>query len=376
MTVKMRFGWSWNGFDPYLLVTTVVLMGFGAVAVWSADGGGPLTLANLGVRQALYGALGLGLMLAVASIDYRVFASFAWPIYGVGVILLALVLVPGIGVTIAGSQRWFDLGFTTVQPAEFVKVTTTIGLAAFVAARREVMREPGNFVLSLLIVAAPLALVFEEPDLGSSLAFGVIWLSIMAIAKTRPFYFGLLAVAAPLALVAAWEFLLDDYQHRRFLVFLQPESDPLGEAFNIIQAKISIGTGGWFGNGSLGGTQSQLNLLAVRTSDFIFAHAASMFGFVGTFALITAFVILLWRCLHVVEVARDSFGQYLAVAVTGVIFFQAFVNIGMNLGLLPVTGITLPFVSSGLSSVWAFLFSQGIMQSILIHQRGLAFDPR
>jgi rod shape determining protein RodA len=283
--------------------------------------------------------------------------------------------VPGVGVVIAGSRRWFDLGFTTIQPSEFAKDATMVGLAAFVASRGERMREPGNFLLSMLIAAAPFALVFEEPDLGTSLVYGVIWAATLAVARTRGRYFVALAAAAPAVLALAWAFLLDDYQHRRFMVFLNPEADPLGDAFNVIQAEIAIGSGGLFGNGSLGGTQSQLGLLAVRTSDFVFAHAASMFGFVGMVALLASFAILLWRCLGVVEIARDEFGRCLAMAATAVVFFQAFVNIGMNVGLLPVTGITLPYVSSGVSSAWAFLIAQGILQSIRLHHRKLAFQP-
>ncbi|MEJ7901017.1 MAG: FtsW/RodA/SpoVE family cell cycle protein [Thermomicrobiales bacterium] len=365
----------WRDFDLFLLLTTFVMIGFSSVAVWSAAGTGPLTFSNAGVKQAIFGLLGIFLMLLIACIDYRFFASLAWPIYAGGLVLLALVLVPGVGQVIAGSRRWFDFGFTTVQPSEFVKVTTLIALAAFVASRGEAMREPGNFALSLLIVAVPFMLVFEQPDLGTSLVYGIIWASIMALARTHKRYFVLLAIATPFVLIGAWVKLLDEYQHRRFLIFLDPDADQLGEAFNIIQARISIGAGGFFGAGLAGGTQSQQNLLSVRTSDFIFAHASGMFGFIGMLALFSSFVILIWRSLRVVELARDDFGRCIAAAVTGVILFQAFVNIGMNLGLMPVTGITLPFVSSGLSSVWTFLIAQGILQSILMRRRKLGFQP-
>jgi rod shape determining protein RodA len=370
-----RLGRGWKDFDLYILITTVVLMGFGAVTIYSADGGGALTLANLGVRQAMYGSLGLAVMFIVASVDYRILGSLAWPIYGVSVLALMLVLVPGIGTEIAGSRRWFDLGFTTVQPSEVAKIATVLALASFVASRGPVMREFGNFAISILIVVVPMALVFRQPDLGSSLVFGVIWLSIMALAQTRKRYWLALISTTPVVVLVAWNFLLADYQKRRWTVFLNPEADARGDGFNLIQARISIGSGGWRGFGIEGGTQSQLGLLKVRESDFIFAHASGMFGFIGMLALMLAFAILLWRCLHVSEVARDSLGQALAIGITGIIFFQAFVNIGMNIGLMPVTGITLPFVSSGLSSLWVFLIAEGILQSILIRQRKLAFQP-
>jgi rod shape determining protein RodA len=286
-----------------------------------------------------------------------------------------LVLVPGIGTEIAGARRWFDLGFTTIQPSEFAKVTTVLALAAFVASRGPAMREVGNFVISLLIVLVPMALVFRQPDLGTSLVYGVIWVSIMTVTQTQKRYWFALLATVPAIVLVAWNFLLADYQKRRWTIFLNPEADARGDGFNLIQARISIGSGGLTGFGIEGGTQSQLGLLKVRESDFIFAHASGMFGFIGMLALMLAFAILLWRCLHVSEVARDALGQSFAVGITGVIFFQAFVNIGMNIGLMPVTGITLPFVSSGLSSLWTFLIAEGILQSILIRQRKLAFQP-
>lgn len=369
------FSHRWKDFDLYMLVTTIVLMGFGAVTIWSAAGGGALRLANLGVRQAMYGVLGLGLMMLVANVDYRYFSSFAWPTYGLSLMLLVLVLVPGVGVAIGGAQRWFDLGFTTIQPSEFAKLGTAIALAAFIATRGAAMKKFGNFVISLLIVVAPMALVFKQPDLGTSLVYGIVWVAMMLVASTRKIYLGIIALSIPPALLFAWEFLLQDYHRQRWLIFLNPQADPSGDGFNIIQARISIGSGGWFGSGLQGGTQSQLNLLKVRESDFIFAHASGMFGFVGMLALFASFAILLWRCLIVVEVARDSFGQCLALGVSGILFFQAFVNIGMNVGLMPVTGITLPFVSSGLSSLWTFLIAEGILQSILMRHRKLAFQP-
>ena len=370
-----RLGRRWKDFDFYILFTTIVLMGFSAVTIYSADGGGALVPSNLGVRQVLYGSLGLVVMLVVASVDYRILGSLAWAAYGVAMVSLLLVLVPGIGVEIAGSRRWFDLGFTTVQPSEFAKIATLLALSAFVASRGADMRELGNFVVSILIVLVPMVLIFRQPDLGSSLVFGVIWVAIMALAQTKKRYWVAIAASTPVVIFIAWQFLLADYQRRRWTVFLNPEADARGDGFNLIQARISIGSGGLRGFGIEGGTQSQLGLLKVRESDFIFAHASGMFGFIGMLALMLMFAILLWRCLHVSEVARDRLGQSLAIGITGMLFFQAFVNIGMNIGLMPVTGITLPFVSSGLSSLWTFLIAEGILQSILIRQRKLAFQP-
>ncbi len=371
---SLAIGGRWRDFDPYLLITTLVLMGFGVVAIWSSVGGGSLTPGNLGVKQAAFGLVGLVGMAIVANIDYRFYASFAWAIYAVGVGLLVLILF--FGTIIAGSQRWFVVGPLSIQPSEFGKLAVIIALAAFVSSRGEAMRDLGNFVVSLLIVAVPMVLVFRQPDLGTTIVYGAIWASIMLFSRTRKRYFVAVALLALPAFLAAWELdILHDYQKERLLISYDPYADPTGEGFNIIQAWISIGSGGWFGDGLQGGSQSQLGLLGVRESDFIFAHASGMFGFLGMLALFASYLILLWRCLRVVETARDGFGQCLAVGITGVLFVQAFVNIGMNVGLLPVTGITLPFVSSGSSALWTFLFAEGILQSILMRHRKLAFQP-
>jgi rod shape determining protein RodA len=183
----------------------------------------------------------------------------------------------------------------------------------------------------------------------------------------------LLAMALPFAAWFAWTFVLEGYQKTRVLLSYYPDRAPQDGGFQIIQARISIGAGGLTGSGLAGGTQSQLDLLSVRESDFIFAHASSMFGFIGMIGLLLAQVILLWRCIKVAEISRDSFGQVLAVGISGLIFFQAFLNIGMNVGLMPVAGITLPFVSSGVSSLWTFMIMLGILQSIRLHHRRLDF---
>lgn len=362
-------------FDLFMLSTTIVLMGFGAVAIWSASGSASVAVSNPGVRQALFGVVGLALSFVAASIDYRFFASAAWIIYGIGLALLALVLVPGIGSEVQGGRRWLDLRLFDVQPSEIVKLTTMIALAAFISSRGSAMKEFGNFVLSLLIVAIPMVLIAAEPDFDSALMFGVIWASMMILARTRTLYLVALAALAPAVAGLTYVFLLHEFHRNRIKVFLGLIEDPLGLSYQAEQAEISIGSGGWFGFGLAGGSQSRLDLLGVRTTDFVFAHASAMFGFVGMLALFACFVILLWRCLRVVELARDDFGRCFAIGVTGALCFQAFINIGMNLGLLPVAGIPLPFVSVGVSTLWTFLLAEGILQSILIRHRKLAFQP-
>jgi rod shape determining protein RodA len=196
----------------------------------------------------------------------------------------------------------------------------------------------------------------------------------MFVSRPRFAYIVALVAAAPLILFLTYTFFLREFHRVRIQAFLGLVEDPLGVSYQPMQAKISIGSGGMFGFGLSGGALSQLDLLGVRTSDFVFAHASSMFGFVGMVALLACFVILLLRVLRVAEISSDTFGQCMAAGIAAVLFFQAIVNIGMNLGLLPVAGIPLPFVSLGVSSLWTFLIAEGILQSILMHHRKLAFQ--
>ncbi len=363
----------WQEFDAILFITMLVLMAFGAVTIWSAVGLPSVTTMNLGTAQVLYGLIGVGLMLTVASIDYRYFESAAWVLYSIGILGLLAVMSP-FGVVIGGARNWIDAGFTTIQPSEFTKVTTIIALCAFISSRGEAMKEFGNFIIAGLIVLLPMGIVLLGPDLGQAMVFVAFWGASLLVAHTRRLYFFAILVLLPAAIWFAWQFVLTNYQKERFVCSLNPETNPLDCGYQPIQGLVSIGAGGTFGDGLSGGTQSRMNFIAVSESDFIFAHASGMFGFFGMIALFTALVIFLWRGLMVAEAARDHFGQCLAICITGVFFFQAFLNIGMNLGIMPVAGITLPFVSAGISSLWSCLIMAGLLLSVRMHRQKLAFS--
>lgn len=367
----------WRDFDPMMFITMLVLTAFGIVTVWSAVGLPPLLSNNEGTKQAFFSAIGVLLMLMAASIDYRYLQSAAWILYAAGIGALLAVFSPlGYAVAGTGAQNWINLGFTTIQPSEFTKITTIIALSAFISSRGENMKDLGNFIIAGLIVALPTGMVLLGPDLGQTMVYLALWGSALIVARTRKRYLIALLVAMPAMIYFAWVFVLQDYQRERILLSYDPSSAPQAGGYQIIQARISIGAGGLLGSGIRGGTQSTLNLLGVRESDFIFAHASGMFGFIGMIALLTAWVIFLWRCIKVAEVSRDSFGQCIAICTSGVLFFQAFLNIGMNVGIMPVAGITLPFVSAGVSSLWTFMILTGILQSIRMNHRKLAFERR
>lgn len=364
---------GWRSFDPYIAITALVLIGFGLVAIWSADNSKVLSIHSAVMRQIFYVIVGIPVMLGLSAINYRYIRTFAWAIYLGTLGLLGLVLVAG--TTVSGATRWFYFGPFSLQPSELAKIGVIISLAAFIADRGEDMKDFKNYVGAGVVLAVPLVLVYLQPDLGTSGVFCFVWLMMLLMSRTKLIYIlGTLVAAIPVSLFA-WEFVLHPYMRNRLLISYDPEKDYLGSGFNIIQARIAIATGGKFGHGLAGDTQSQFDLLRVRTTDFIFAHSMEMFGFIGAIALFLTFAILIWRTMHVASVARDTFGQMLAVGVSAMIFFQVFVNIGMNVGLMPVTGIPLPFVSLGGSSLWTLLAGLGLLQSVLIHQQRLGFQP-
>lgn len=365
----------WRDFDIMLFLTILVLMVFGTVAVWSAVGQPSILTWNLGSQQLLFGVIGIALMFIVASIDYRYFESAAWALYALGIGFLLTVLSP-LGVVISGAENWIDIGFAILQPSEFAKVTTIIALCAFISSRGPAMREFGNFVIAGMIVALPMLIVLIGPDLGQAMVYVSFWGASLLVARTSKWYILAVIAILPAVIAFAWFFVLEEYQRIRLECSFNPDIDPLGYCFQSIQGGISIGAGGLYGAGLEGGTQSQMDLLNVRESDFIFAHASGMFGFFGMIALFLALVMFLWRGLLVAEVSRDHFGQCLSVCIVGTFFFQSFLNIGMNLGVMPVAGITLPFVSAGISSLWSSLIMVGILQSIRMHHRRLAFHRR
>jgi rod shape determining protein RodA len=363
---------NWANVDYYMIVCMIVLMGFGLVSIWSAGGGGSITMAHPVFRQIVYAVIGIPILIGMTLLDYRYVKTFSWFFYVACLGLLGSLMFAG--TTIGGSTRWLLFGPITIQPSEIAKLAVIISLAVFIADRRHEMDRFVNFVLSGVIVAVPAVLVYMQPDLGTTGVFAFIWLIMMLIARTRLLYIiGTILLAIPAALFA-WMFLMQDYMRDRLMISFNPELDRLGAGYNIIQAQITIGSGGLLGHGLTGGTQSQMDLLRVRTTDFIFAHAMGMFGFIGAIALFTVIGILLWRTMRVAQETQDPFAQLLAAGITAMIFFQAFVNIGMNVGIMPVTGIPLPFVSLGGSSLWTTLAAIGLLQSVRIHHQRLAFQ--
>lgn len=366
----------WRNFDFALLGSSVVLVGFGIVMIHSATMGtemGGFSLSGIPMRQILFLVAGLGVIVGLASMDYRYLEYVRIPLYLLNIGLLVLVLF--IGKRTYGATRWIDLGFFDLQPSEIAKPLLVVTLGCFLARREKQAASLSTFLLSLLHVLPPMALVFVQPDLSTAVVLAAVWLGMIWAAGTRPAYLiGMVFLSIPIAVVA-WRFLLADYQRARLLLFLDPYQDLWGGGYNILQAWTAIGSGGWLGKGYGQGTQSQLHFLPVRHSDFIFAVICEELGFLGASALLVMLLVFLWQILQVAGRAGDSFGRLIATGFASWVAFQCLVNIGMNVGIMPVTGLPLPLISYGGSSLLATFLALGLAQSISIYRRRSTFEP-
>jgi len=362
-------------FDFLLMFVSLALAAFGLVLIYSgslASTGSPHeAFAGPVARQAGFAAVGLVLCLVVSRVDYRFLAQGSTGMY-VGLVA-SLVFVLTVSTQTYGSRRWIDIAGTHVQPSEIGKLIVILVLAKYLSDNEEHIKEMRIFLTSLLIAAVPALLVFAEPDLGSALIFLLIWLGmvIMAGADMRHVLgsLGMVIAALPFALVAA----VTDYQRERVSLFLDPAADSLGKGFNILQAEISVGSGGLLGKGLTHGTQTQLDYLRTQTTDYIFSVLGEELGFIGAMLLFVLFIFLLSRGIRVAGASRDSFGRSIAVGIVIFILFQTFINIGVNIRLFPVTGIPLPFISLGGSSLITVFIAIGLLQSVVMQHRQLSF---
>lgn len=356
-------------FDFVLLGTTMLLMIFGIAMVYSATLDVP-GYEDYALRQAIYGLVGLVLLIAVAAFDYRLLTSLQWPIYGVVLVLLAAVAA--LGQVRGGSSGWFNAGLVLVQPAELSKVLFAVAFAQFLSSHHDSLRRPQVVLGAFVLLGLPVALIYLQPDLGTAIVLVVIGVAMMFVADLPWGYIVAALAGAALAAPIVWA-NLEEYMRQRILIFLDPASDP-DASFNIAQALISIGNGGWLGKGFTQGSQSQLHFLRVRYADFIFSVIAEELGFIGAIVLIGLLLVVLWRLWSIADQARDYFGRLIVAGVTTMILFQAAISIGMNLGLVPVTGITLPFISYGGSSLITVMLGIGLAQSVAMRNRKIEFD--
>ncbi len=363
-----RTGNFWRNFDFVLLSTTLILIIFGILMIRSATIGAIDTdIISRVPDQIRYAIIGLVLVFVLAAVDYRLLGSLHLWLYIIMVALLILVQFLGV-VGDAGSQRWINLGIR-IQPSEIGKIIIIITLGHHLTQNYQKLNSLRAVIMSLIHMSIPTALIFIQPNLGTTIVFMVIWFAMIWAAGLRlkhiALFVGIILIAAPVM----WT-QMKPYQKSRITTFLSPESDP--EAFyNILQARISIGSGGFGGKGYANGTQSQLRFLRVRHTDFIFSVIAEEFGFVGGAAVMVLISVVILRILRGARRAVDPLGSLICYGVAAIIFFQTVVSIGMNLNMLPVTGLTLPFISSGGTSLLSILAGIGLAESVIIRGRKL-----
>lgn len=351
--------------DPVLMTLLFMLAGFGFLILFSASGSNM----DLMLRQLTRLGIALLFMVLVANISLRVLKKLSLWFYLLGLVLLVMVI--GFGEVGKGAQRWLDLGFLRFQPSEFMKLAMPMMVASYLS---EKVLPVGwkDLMISVGLVIVPVLLIARQPDLGTALLVACAGFFVLFLAGVRWKIFLILGLLASLMAPLLWKFALHDYQRGRILTMLDPESDPLGSGYHIIQSKIAIGSGGVYGKGWLNGTQSQLDFLPERSTDFIFSVFGEEFGLFGSIFLILLYVLIIYRGLYISASSGDNYGRLLAGALSLTFFVYLFVNTGMVTGLLPVVGVPLPLVSYGGTSMVTLMIGFGMMMAIRSAKRFLA----
>ena len=357
--------WQRFHIDIPLLLGLLALLLVSLVVLYSASG----MHVDMLIRQLLRTGMAFGLMIFMAQLPPSFDARWAPPAFALCIVLLLCVMVFGhIG---KGAQRWLDLGFIKFQPSEFLKLIMPMTIAGYLS-RHALPPKFKHLIIALILVLFPTLQIAEQPDLGTAILVAVSGIFVIFLAGINWYLILAAGVALASFLPVLWFFLMHDYQRQRVLTFLDPETDPLGTGYHIIQSKIAIGSGGLFGKGWLNGTQSQLEFLPERHTDFIFAVFSEEFGLVGFCLLMCLYLYVISRCMTISLQAQGSFERLLGGALTLTFFFYIFVNIGMVSGLLPVVGVPLPLISYGGTSMVTLAAGFGILMSIQTHRRLLA----
>lgn len=346
------------------------LAGVGYVALVSVANGAPEAYAT---KHILRFILGLGLMIGLALVDIRILARLSWPLYVIALGLLVLVLKMGhVG---KGAQRWLDLGGLQIQPSELMKIALVLALASwFRKASWERMGNPLFLIPPILAVLVPVALILKEPNLGTAVITGIVGGTVFIGAGLRWWKVLLVLVAIGVGAPLAYSHL-HDYQRARITTFLNPESDPLGAGYNIIQSKIALGAGGMWGKGFLQGSQGALNFLPEKQTDFIFTMLGEQFGFAGGLALMGLLLVIILGGMAIAIRCKHQYGRLVALGISTNFFMYCFVNIAMVMGAIPVGGVPLPLVSHGGSAMLTVMFGFGLLMSVYVH-RDVEFNDR
>jgi rod shape determining protein RodA len=363
---------SWRHFDFWLLGAVAILAIFGIAMIRSAIAGNiELTEANAVLRQIIFVVVGFVIVLGTAAIDYHLWSSVSRLMYVGMAALLAVLFI--VGAAFFGSARWFDTGIILIQPSELAKIVIIITLADFFTRHKDEIGDLRVVARSLIMAIGIVVWIILQPNLSTSIVIMAIWFALLWVSGLKLKHLALFAGLAIIVPIIGFPFL-EEYQQQRVYNFVFPDPEArYGDIYNIEQALVSIGSGGLFGKGYNLGTQVQLRFLKIRVSDYIFAALGEEFGFVGAVLVMLLILFVIYRCLRAARRAKDTFGALLCYGVAMLIAFQAMVNIGVNLRLLPATGLPLPFISYGGSSMLSLLLGIGLVESVILRQKSLEF---
>lgn len=362
-------GVAWRAYDVQLTIYAVLLTSIGLAMAYTnsvAGGGEALGPGSVFTRGLMWAAIATIMFIAATAFDYRWLRLGAWPLYAITLGLLVLSLLIGDGV--GGSARWISLFGLQFQFSELAKILMIIVLATYLAGRQGKLGSLPVILGAIILVIPPTILVMRQPDLGTSLVFSAILAGMLFMSGASLRWLLLIGGAVLAAIPFVWTSILHDYQRERLISFMNPGPDILGSGYQVYQSQIAVGSGGLLGKGLTNGTQNQLDFLPVQTTDFVFAILAEELGFVGGMVTLALIIALLWRILVSGWRSRDPFGLLFASGLASMVLFQTVVNVGMVLGIMPVTGIPLPFVTHGGASLISIAIGLGIMQSINIRQ--------
>jgi rod shape determining protein RodA len=364
----------WRHFDFWLLGAVAVLITFGIAMIRSTIAGNAelIELDILG-RQITYSLIGFGVILVAASVDYRLWISVSRILYVVIAVLLLVIILFG-GTEAFGAQRWLNVGLVIIQPSELAKITMIIILADYFARNRDRVKDLAFIGRSIALTMGLVVLILLQPNLSTSIVLMTVWFALLWASGLELKHLALFALAILLIVAIGFPFL-EEYQQQRVINFIVPDPEArFGSNYNVTQALISIGSGGWLGQGYGQSSQVQLRFLKVRHNDFIFSAISAEFGLIGALAVLGLLFFVIWRCVRAAQLSQDAFGALVAYGVAVIIALHTVVNVGMNIQLLPVTGLPLPFISAGGSSLLTFMFGIGLVESVVARHRALNFS--
>ena len=348
-----------------VLIISLLLVAIGSLFLYSAAGG---SYDPWSKTQMLRYCAGICLFMYVSSVNIRLWLSFSYIIYFISLLLLILVYVIGdIGM---GAQRWLDLGFVRIQPSELMKFALILLIARYYHSEKEysLFMRVLSLIYVLVLVVIPAYLIYIQPDLGSAIILMLVGITLLFIIGLSIWFFLVSGLCLVLISPLIWIYFLQDYQQNRILTFLDPSKDPLGAGYHIMQSKIALGSGGFWGRGFMKGSQSQLNFLPEMQTDFILTLISEEFGMIGTVFILFLYFLLIFYSIIIGLISKNIFGSFLCIGIAIILFYSVFINAAMVMGLLPVVGVPLPLISYGGSSLLSTMFGLGLISNVYVNR--------